>query len=471
LPSTVARSSAASRRVTGTRLLTLVLCLVAAMAAPAAAQLQPVDVTLRAAVAAARSDPPSVLSAFSSVEKYRAQTEQARAAYLPRISVSTTGGIVYDNRPVIQVRSLLLPDNTLLSGDPYTVRFDSTTLSAASNLTVDLPIFDGARPRVVDAARSAQRAQAYLAVNAQRAAMETAAVLFLQARAAAELVEDAQLTLERRQVQQEALAGLVAAGLRPSVDAMRANVDAVAARYALEIRVADQRAYEAALGNALGREQPARAQPSSADARLIEPPTLESALGLAARQRPELSQLTATSAARSAEARAAYAQRWPTAGISLGGQAGYNHVIDGVGVNGAIYGGNAALYLRWSALDPGAWRKPRVSVLGMREAQQQLQSLTMTMRSEVSSAYYGVRRAQAALEQATEVHRAADLARTAQVDRYQRGVASVLELLDAEAMEQSARQRRIEAWRDHAIARIRLLSVCGDLDRLVTRPD
>ena len=47
--------------------------------------------------------------------------------------------------------------------------------------------------------------------------------------------------------------------------------------------------------------------------------------------------------------------------------------------------------------------------------------------------------------------------------RYLAGLASLLELLDAEDLEQEARQRRIEAQRDEAIKSAQLLSACGML--------
>ncbi len=61
---------------------------------------------------------------------------------------------------------------------------------------------------------------------------------------------------------------------------------------------------------------------------------------------------------------------------------------------------------------------------------------------------------------------AAQVTRVAQNERYRAGVASLLDLLDAEGVEQNARRQHIESLRDHRLARVRLLAICGQLERL-----
>jgi outer membrane protein TolC len=62
--------------------------------------------------------------------------------------------------------------------------------------------------------------------------------------------------------------------------------------------------------------------------------------------------------------------------------------------------------------------------------------------------------------------RASEVTREVQNGRYRAGVASMLELLDAENLEQQARRRRIEAERDHYLAGARLLWASGRIDAL-----
>ena len=77
-----------------------------------------------------------------------------------------------------------------------------------------------------------------------------------------------------------------------------------------------------------------------------------------------------------------------------------------------------------------------------------------------------MRHAKILFERAVAVLRAAEVTREAQNGRYRAGVASMLELLDAENLEQQARRQRIEAERDYRIASARLLWAGGRLDAL-----
>jgi outer membrane protein TolC len=85
--------------------------------------------------------------------------------------------------------------------------------------------------------------------------------------------------------------------------------------------------------------------------------------------------------------------------------------------------------------------------------------------AEVVSADHEWHRANIELQRAVAVQEAAQVAREAQNGRYLAGLSSLLELLDAEDLEQKARQRRIEARRDEAVAVVRLLGACGLLGR------
>jgi outer membrane protein TolC len=69
------------------------------------------------------------------------------------------------------------------------------------------------------------------------------------------------------------------------------------------------------------------------------------------------------------------------------------------------------------------------------------------------AASHAVLRAKIGLERATAVLRASEVTRDAQNDRYRAGVASLLELLDAENLAQEARRAGIEAERDQQLAR------------------
>ena len=86
--------------------------------------------------------------------------------------------------------------------------------------------------------------------------------------------------------------------------------------------------------------------------------------------------------------------------------------------------------------------------------------------TEAVQAVYTLQSMRIARERADAVLRIAETTRATQAGRYRTGVGSLLELLDGEAVEQQARQRRIEAVRDADVAAARLLAACGLLGRL-----
>jgi outer membrane protein TolC len=289
----------------------------------------------------------------------------------------------------------------------------------------------------------------------------------LRAESALALVEDARLTLERRTSQLEAISGLVRAGLRPSVDATRASIEEVAARYALETREIEVSAAGAALAAAMGMSPTDPLRAAEFDDKVLPPPLAPlPASVLAIERRPEIKQLEATLGARRADHRAAIGARLPTAGVIGQGNLSYASVYDGIGFEGRTLTGNASAYVRWAALDPAVWRRASVTQRAIEEAQRQLETTLLDVRAEVVDAAYQVQRTRAMLEQATQVLAAAEAARTAQNERYRAGVASLLDLLDAEGIEQTARRQRIEAERDQRIARVRLLAACGAIGEL-----
>ena len=152
-------------------------------------------------------------------------------------------------------------------------------------------------------------------------------------------------------------------------------------------------------------------------------------------------------------------------GAQLSGTLAHNEVLSGVGIDGPTYLASGGLVLRWNGLDASVWRQAKVADASLAEAEATLVSSTLTVRAEAVAAAYAVEQQRAALEQAQQLLTAATVMREAQRERYRAGVASLLELMDAETIEQAARVRRIEASRDYDLARMRLLSACGVLSQ------
>ncbi len=437
-------------------------------------------VTLKQVIARARDNPPSILAALATLRTTQAQESLARGGYIPRFTIEGGTGINYQDQPYLPKKqadarneaiAMLTPaqrEEYYASGQALPDRFSAASQNSYGRLNLDYALFDLQRRYAVTAAQLNAKAQSSAYIAAQRTAIQAAAELYLRAVAASAFVEDARLTLERRDSQWKAISGLSKAGLRPSVDATRAEIEAVAAKYALETREIELRSTGAALAVAMG-DDPNR--PASAsdfdDAALPAPLDPLKASAVAVANRPEVQQLELALASRRNDHRAAIGARLPTVGLLGTGNISYQNVIgNGNAYQGRFLNAAGSIYMRWSALDPTIWRRANVTVRAVDEAQRQLEAQVLSVRAEVVEAAYQVQRARAMLDQSTQVHAAAEAARTAQNERYRAGVASLLDLLDAEGVEQNARRQRIEAERDHRIARVRLLALCGEIDRL-----
>ncbi len=452
-------------------------------------------VTLSEVVARARSNPPSVLGALATLQRFQAQEHQARGAYLPRLTLGAQAGALYNNFPYLVNRSRsdaappMLVDNPqtpeeLLSNlsaqleyigrqlDPANqraeqIRLKNTTLNTNGNATVDWTLIDRSRRGNVEAAEAQSVQQRAAMEGIQRVAVQAAVEIFIRGISAQLLIDDARLSSERRDDQLKSIAALVRAGVRPAVDAQRAEIEAVAARHMLEVRSIEFQAAMAALATALGEdpEKPLRPVPLEHDPFSV-PNTLHEATTLAAQNRPEIKQAEAAVAASQATHRSAIGLRLPTIGATATGQITYSDVRKGQGIEGDQYAASGMLYLRWSAFDASLWRRAKVTSQAVIETQKVFESTLLRMKADVAEAHYGAQIAKTMLDRATEMLAAATTTRQAQNERYRAGVSTLLELLDAEEIEQGARRSRIEAARDYDAARARLLAVCGVIERV-----
>jgi outer membrane protein TolC len=403
-------------------------------------------VTLEEVVRRARENPPAVLAALATLERTRREEHAAGGAYYPRLTLEGRGSLDYQAQ-------YYAPGQ----------RADGTSLRTSGTATLDYALLDRQRGATLKAAGADVSAQEAQARDAQRSAVEGAVALYYQALAAQELIGDAQLTLERRSSQLESIRALSQGGVRPLVDAQRAEIEVVIARTTLRVREVDEVALASALAGALGTDPrvPLRPAPSSAiEGQLFTPAR---AVAEAIEHRPDLRASRAAVDASAARDQAARAARQPTLGIYGSGQAGNVKRLDGQVLDGTFYGASAGLYLRWAALDASVWRRAEVSSSAILEAERAFDAALLRVQNEAVAAAYAAQREEARLAQAEQVLAGAEVTRKAQNERYRAGVATLLELLDAEQVEQTARVSRIEAQRDFAVARARHASACGTL--------
>ena len=451
----------------------LSVCIVFSLSARCEAQAPPArSVTLAEVLRYAREHPPAVRVALARLAQLRAEQAYARAAYAPSLSVEASSGLGYDNRETtpnkIQVPDAVPAELRGAYRDAARIpRYEATSLDSDGRLSLDYPLVDGTRGHRVEAAAHAVESQSSSVAEAEREAIGDAAQLYLESLAASRLVDDARVNVGRRTEQAQAVRGLVAAGLRPPVDATRAEIELVAARFAVETREVEEQASWSALAVALGDDpmQPLRPEDLD-DASWPAPLDPRTASARAAEQRPEVRALEQRIAALRAEHRSVLAERFPTLGLRASGQVTHADILMGTGIQGFSYLGGGALYLRWDLFDAGVRRRAQVAQRAIAQAQRELEQALLAARGEAVAAAYQAKRARTLLEQMGQVLAAAESARSAQNQRYRAGVASLLDLLDASAVEQTARRQRIEAERDYRVARVRLLAVTGMIDAL-----
>jgi outer membrane protein len=407
-------------------------------------------ITLTEVLRAAQRDPPAVLVAYAQLTRAQADRSYAKGGWYPALTGQGSVGYNYDNHLVL----------------PGVPRIDSQAIEARASLNLDWSALNVARGARIDSAEAAERASRFGIDTARAQASVIAAALYLQAGAAIELVDDAKLSVERRTHQLEAAEQLVKAGTRSPVDVQRAKIEVLSAEYALSLRRTDELAAFAALASAIGRPADQWVRPASNTAEFAVVATSPArAKELAEKNRPELLGAAANIDALRYAHDADVGERWPTLGIAANGTISYLDVRRGVGLDGDQYTAAGAVYLRWNGFDPAVWMRGSVSDAAVSVADRERQALLHSIAAESVAAFFGLERAKTEHQRAVAVLEAAQVTREAQNGRYAAGVGSLLELLDAEDLEQQARQRRIEAERDESIASAQLQSACGMLGR------
>jgi len=414
---------------------------------------EPVDVpaiTFSEVLRAAQRDPPAVAVAYAELMRAQAERGYAKAGWYPSLVGQASAGYGYDRRRVL----------------PGVAGIDSQSIEARAELSLDWAALNVARGARIDAAEAGERVQRFGVDAARARASVLAAEMYLRAGAASTLVDDAKLSLERRTHQYDAAAELVKAGTRSPVDVQRAKIEVLSAEYGLSLRRNDELASFAALAAAIGRPANELIRPaaSAADFPAVAGNPAR-AKELAEKNRPELRGAAANVSALRYAHDADIGERWPTLGVAANGSMAYLDVRRGIGIDGDQYTATGEIYLRWNGFDPAVWNKASVSDATANVAGRDRDALVHSVGAEAVAAYYALERAKTEHSRAVAVLDAAQVTREAQNGRYTAGVGSLLELLDAEDLEQQARQQRIEAERDERIAAAQLLFTCGMLGR------
>lgn len=279
----------------------------------------------------------------------------------------------------------------------------------------------------------------------------------------------AQAALERTRVHRDALRAAVAADLRPRVDLDRAEAEV--ARYELGRARALQglRVARTALAGAVGARESEldAAEEPGAEANTEDPAAVEAALERtvqeAAAQDPALAVLRAELRARQAETRMLSAELLPELRLAAGvlGSSGGAAVLVSGGANYSPALGLVpwvpdyfvGIVLNWRFFDAVALRRRRVAAARESVAEAELTAAREERRRAVEQAWVELR---AAREAIPALHRLSEAAATsyAQVEgRFREGLATIVELSDAQLLRTQAELQEAEGR--FALARAR----------------
>jgi outer membrane protein len=424
----------------------LLLALLLSQAPPPAASAGRV-LTLEGALAIARAHP-RVAQATAAAAQASARTRQAFAGFLPTGAVSATYGKTSASGGAGTI--VLTPGGTTaLSGSGVDDLYAATA-------NVQAPIWDFGRTlesvRAARASEDASRSDLTAARDEQDFQVAQAYYAALASDALVSVADDTIVQMNRHLAFAQ---GSFEVGSRTRFDVTRAEVDLANARIqkiqADNGRASSRAALAAAIGEDLGDariEEPAAREEPDPDPREV--------VARALRGRPELAALDRRVAAADAAAVAARDAWYPTLGAS--GQLGWRGSDFPLSRTWQVLG-----TLTWPFLNGGAdvARAAEASaVVDAAHAARDAEVLQVKLDAEQAALAAIEARARrdvskVLVTQATENLELAE-------GRYQAGVGSIIELVDAQAALTSARAQRVRGGYDLSTARARLARTVGE---------
>ena len=402
--------------------------------------------------------PPAVRSALSRVATANAQIEQARAGWLPTIGVSSSPSISFSDRPFLPATN---------TTPAQRVQGSSVNVDASANVRWNLFDFG----RTAASVRSAERSRDALREDARTAALQalsSTATQYLTVLADLEAIETTRVTVTQREARLRIAQGRVEVGATGPNDAVRAQVDLDSARLDLAIAEARVASDRAALTAALGLDPAAPVQVTRIpDEMLSIDDDPSAAAAEAIRARPEFAAARLRVAQAEAQRDLAHANRRPALTASANGSIGYNEVLAGRGLGGISESISGGVSLSWQLFDASLAAAAEVADTSVVTARENLLAQSLSVRTAAVQAAVSSRSARAQVEQAEHlaVGTAANL--DLATGRYQGGAAPLLEVVDAQAADASARIAVVRARLNLALSRAQLLAATGRLERLV----
>jgi len=383
-------------------------------------------ITLEQALEIAIKHNPTLAASHSEVNAARARLTQTKATYYPQLNASA--GV---NRTW-----------TELGNDSSSTNSDGRVDNYSTGLSITQYLFDfGKTPAQVKESsqslssieKNVESVERTLARNVKQAYFE---VLKQQ-----QLVIVGKENLEVRRQQLEQARALYRQGLRPKIDVTRGKVEVSQAQLSLVIVEYGLQEAIIAFEKLLG------GQPVSGSYSLAEEissstatPALEDLIQIALDKRPELAGLEAQT--KAAESGLLSAQKTAYPSLSASG----TYTYDGESLPMEDQQWKAGIYLNWP-LFTGFRQTGQVNEAksDVNRLNAQLDSLKLSVRQEVTQAYFQLRTAQETIRNAEiALNQAKDNLAIAQ-GRYEAGVSDSIELSDAQVLYTESRSTLVQA--------------------------
>jgi outer membrane protein len=431
----------------------------------------PPTLTLAEAVSRAAAEATAVRLAGLSVERSEDRVDLARSALLPQISASASTA----NRTFnLYAMGFSIPQ---APGEPPMEALVGPFANLDARVHLSQTLFDPAGYRRVQAARVAVAGEEARRAGVRDAAAHGAAVSYIEAARAVAVLRarraDARISAELLGLAEEQLA----AGVSTAIDVTRAGTQDFAAIGA--VLVAENRAEQTQIGlaRAIGADPTSRfelSDPAGELAAMIAslPSGRAELLALAARRRPELRAVEVMREGAEAARRSVVAERLPRVDLFA------DYGASGLHVDDAIATRQVGVQVSIPLLD-GLGRESRIAeqTMMMQAAAVRTHGVEDAVAAEVDAILLDLRTGEQQVRIAQRRLELAEAELAQARERFENGIASNIELIQAQASLNRARDAGIEARFAIASAQVGLakaVGAAGDIrpaDRSIELPE
>jgi outer membrane protein len=413
---------------------------------PASAQER--EVTLAEAIHLSERVQPAMVRAAADVRTSNAQRRSALGAYLPRISVSSSGSDFFSEGPA-RVDPIT---GELISGN-------SSSRSLSTSLSASLDLFTGFRRGAeMRAARAGENAAEASLIDARFEQALTTTNQFLDALAAAQLLRVREASVRRAEEQLKTAVAKLRAGSATRSDSLRSLVTLGNTRLDQITTQTELATAEANLARLIGQPGRVRAADDSAFYRVLPAVDTQALRVEAESKSPRIQSASASAAAARASARASRSAYWPS--LTLGANTGWN------GSRATDYDlfnqRQLSLSLRWNLFD-GFDREltivQREADLDLAEASASDERLAVQAELTTRLAELDAARTRTEITQTSVAAATEDL--RVQQERYRLGASTIVDLLTSQEALNQAEVDVVNARFDYLRANAQLEALIG----------